>query len=141
VPKQFLLREISHVRQVPNDYFRRLFANKNLDLVVWYQADKSIHGFQFTYGHTDRPKVLTWLKDRGFSHARIDDGEESPLANPSPILVPDDVSKGAEILSCLLSSAETLAIPERELVLQKLTELEQATSCTGLDLPPPSATN
>jgi hypothetical protein len=53
---------------------------------MWYGADGEIHGFQLSYDLERRPRALTWTRKRGFSHSVIDDGEESVLANRSPLL-------------------------------------------------------
>ncbi len=117
-----MLREMSHVSQVPNDYFRRYFADEDLNLLVWYQADMTIWGFQFTYGKADKTRVLTWLTDRGFSHAKLRDGEESPLANRSPMLTPSNDFDRALALASFDSSAATLPPREKEFVRKKLAE-------------------
>ncbi len=81
-----MLREIEQVRQVPNDYRRRLFSDQEFELYVWYKPDDSFHGFQLCYDPSDKPRALTWREESGFSHQSVDTGEESPLANRTPIL-------------------------------------------------------
>ncbi len=82
-----MLKELHDVRQIAGDYRRRIFSEQNSDLVVWMESDGSIHGFCFSYDLQAKAQALTWLAEKGFSHNRIDLGEESPLANRTPILI------------------------------------------------------
>jgi hypothetical protein len=117
-----MLLEVLHARQIPNDYFRRIFADKNMDLVIWYRPDDSIYGFQLSYDPVHRPRALTWTADRGFSHDRIDDGEGSPLANRSATLEPDDDFDAAKLASDYRVSAQDLPDPIRDFIGGKIEE-------------------
>jgi len=85
------------VQQIPGDYRRRLFSDQNSDLIVWLEGDESIHGFCFSYDLQAEARALTWIAGKGFSHDRIDLGEESPLANRTPILIRDAAPPRGEI--------------------------------------------
>jgi hypothetical protein len=76
---------------------RRWISNDYFDLIVWYNPDAGIHGFQLCYGKPTRERALTWIEDRGFSHAEVDSGEQRPTKNNTPILVPSGSFAGAEI--------------------------------------------
>jgi len=119
-----MLREISHVQQVPSDYFRRWFADENLDLIVWHKPDQTIHGFQLCYDRSWRHRALTWTEDRGYSHDKIDDGEESPLANRSPMLTPAGPFEATAVLSRFRTSARYVPVRTRIFVRQKIREYE-----------------
>jgi len=88
-----MLAEFQKVRQIPRDGFRRWFSDAELDLIVWYEDESlaEILGFQLCYDKGSSQRAITWLRGRGFSHDRIDDGEVSPLRNRTPILVADGV--------------------------------------------------
>ncbi|MFP4373433.1 MAG: hypothetical protein ACLFPO_03810 [Spirochaetaceae bacterium] len=86
-----MLYEIRNVRQVPGEGFRRWFTDPDHDLVVWYPARGStrIEGFQFSYDKQGNERAITWTRERGFEHHRIDAGEV-PFGNKmSPVLVAD----------------------------------------------------
>jgi hypothetical protein len=83
-----MLREIQNVVQFPDDFPRRIFSDRNFELLVWLADDRNVHGFRLTYDFQSNPRAISWLNG-GFFHDRIDLGEESPLANRSPILVPE----------------------------------------------------
>lgn len=117
-----MLRELSHVRQLPNDYFRRCFLDTTLDLLVWYKPDESIYGFQLSYDRQGNPRAVTWIEERGLSHARIDYGEDDPFANRAPILLFDSNFDAAALLDEFISSAENLPFPEKEFIQQKLSK-------------------
>jgi len=86
-----MLAELSNTRQFKNEGYRRWFSDKYFDLIVWYDVTKTIIvGFQLCYDKFGQEHAFTWHKDRGFSHNRIDDGEEIPgHSKMSPILVND----------------------------------------------------
>ena len=97
-----MLTEFRNVRQIEEEGFRRWFVDEELDLIMWYRdsSQKEVLGFQLCYdkGHTQ--KALTWYKEKGFFHNRIDDGESSPFRNRTPILVADgQFAKESVILS------------------------------------------
>jgi hypothetical protein len=74
---------------VRNDYKRIWMSDDYFDLIVWYEPSNAIYGFQLCYGKPESERALTWLKTRGFSHAKIESGEDDPEANRTPILLPD----------------------------------------------------
>lgn len=80
-----MLREITPVKQDAGEYFRRLFSDEFFDLFVWYDAGQII-GFQLCYDKQQRECALTYLEDKGYSHARVDSGEDSVYDMRSPVL-------------------------------------------------------
>ena len=86
-----MLREVQRVSQPSGESPRRWFEDDTLDLVVWQSADGTIVGFQLCYEKgTARERALTWLQGSGFSHLRVDDGEDRPgKYKMTPILVAD----------------------------------------------------
>lgn len=67
------------IRPVARDLDRRYISDDYFDLFVWYEADGQVHGFQLCYDKQRRQRALTWKRDQGFWHARIDGGEDSPM--------------------------------------------------------------
>jgi hypothetical protein len=85
-----MLREICDVRQVPGEPKRRWFSDETLDLIVWLDERQEILGFQLCYDKTGNQRALTWRRDGGYSHQRVDDGEWRPgKYKQSPILLAD----------------------------------------------------
>jgi hypothetical protein len=117
-----MLRETRHVAQVRGDRFRRCFVDERLDLVVWYETDGTIHGFQLTYDPEGSPRVVTWTPGRGLHHASLDVGEDSPLANRSPVLRSSADYNPDQLLVAFVSAAAELPGAERAFVEARLRE-------------------
>ena len=66
-------------------------ADNDIELIVWFGASGEIEGFQLCYYLIDNEYALTWRKGKGYSHNKIDEGEDTPLKNLSPILIPDGI--------------------------------------------------
>lgn len=81
--------EYQKARQEPGRPRRRWFEDTGLDLVVWYDARGKASGFQIIYPAEGGERALTWREGEGFAHSEVDSGEESPLKNLTPILIPD----------------------------------------------------
>ena len=75
------------IRPVANDLDRRWISDDYFDLIVWYEPDRQIHGFQLCYDKLGREGALTWTHQRGFRHAAVDSGDYTPTTNQTPILV------------------------------------------------------
>ncbi len=119
-----MLREVRHVRQVPDDYLRRWFTDEDFDLIIWYKPDRAFHGFQLCYDLAGHAKALTWTEDRGFSHHGLDTGDESPLANRAPILLPNSHFDAAVVYPRFRSSDQLLPAKIRDFVRKKIEAYE-----------------
>ncbi len=84
-----MLTEIRNARQVEGEGFRRWFMDEYFDLIVWYDDEKSLIGFQLCYDKQRRERALTWTRDHGFQHNRIDAGETPGHSKMTPIIVAD----------------------------------------------------
>jgi len=92
-----MLSEVPGVRQNPGEGRRRWFSDREMDLIVWLDGSDGIAGFQLCYDRDSRERALTWMRDRGFSHRRVDDGESVGHLKRTPILVPDGVFDGGSV--------------------------------------------
>jgi len=84
-----VLKEVRDVRQIRGQGFRRWFSSQNLQLIVWYEADKeTLAGFQLCY---DEDHALTWTRSDGYLHTGVDTGDERTPSGTkmTPILVAD----------------------------------------------------
>ena len=105
-----------------NDPSRRWFGDEYFDLIVWYRNGEPVE-FQLCYDRGRNEHSLTWKKGGAVQHSRIDDGEEDPSRNMSPILVPD----GAVPYQLLLQKFNERAVElEREVFTLVLRQLEEA---------------
>lgn len=114
-----MLREIRHVRQEPGRH-RRWFHDDGFELVVWQASSGGIEGFQICYATQLEERALTWRREQGFSHARVDGGDTSPLKNQTPILLPDGAVPWAELMAQFRERSDALDAGLRELILQRL---------------------
>ncbi len=94
-----MLKEVSNVRQITGEGSRRWFTDQTFDLILWYDDKNEISGFQLCYDKKVRERALTWRKDKGFSHERVDDGELPGRMKMSPVLAPDGSFDAAAIAS------------------------------------------
>jgi hypothetical protein len=106
--------------KVRGDYRRSWMSDDYFDLIVWYEPSNAIHGFQLCYGKPESERALTWLKARGFSHSKIDSGEDDPEANRAPILLPDASFPTAEVNREFRRRSEQLPKSLRNFVLAKV---------------------
>jgi hypothetical protein len=101
-----MLAEIKGARQIPGEGFRRWFTDDDFDLIVWYDAPpaaaavgargglSSLKGFQLCYDKTGRERALTWTREHGFQHNRIDSGEVPGHAKMTPVIMADGEFSG-----------------------------------------------
>lgn len=118
-----MLMEDIHVRQVSGEPRRRWFSDENFDLIVWFQEDSHVYGFQLCYDKQHKEKVFTWLSDRGFSHQNMNSGEEGPLANRTPVLGKTTKTFEADrVLNALRAVDAPLTDEVKHLVYEKISE-------------------
>ena len=116
-----MLKECKNVRQIKGDRKRRWFFNGYFDLIVWFDEDKEIFGFQLCYDIGRFERALTWRKDSGYSHNRIDSGEYGGLnLKESPILVRDGYFNKVEIDDRFLKESAEIDQKISNFVHQKL---------------------
>jgi hypothetical protein len=84
-----LLVEIRNTRQIRGEGFRRWFTDEYFDLIVWYDEQRTLVGFQLCYDKEGTERALTWTREHGFQHNRIDAGEVAGHAKMTPIVVAD----------------------------------------------------
>lgn len=67
---------------------RRWFSDEAMDLIVWYDENNEIAGFQLCYDKPFAEHALSWRSTSGFEHSKVDDGEGSPGGHKeTPLLV------------------------------------------------------
>jgi hypothetical protein len=84
-----VLKEFLHVKQESGAGKRRWFESDGFELVVWFDAQNAVTGYQICYDFGSGEHALTWRPGSGFSHSGVDDGEGAKFGKMTPILVPD----------------------------------------------------
>ena len=110
-----MFTENRNVRQEPG-HRRRWFEHHGLELIVWLDGAELVEGFQLCRAG----RALTWRRDAGFTHARVDEGDETPLKNLTPVLVAGTSVPWAGLIEDFRKSSATLEAGLREFVLQRL---------------------
>jgi hypothetical protein len=126
-----MLRESENVRQHEDEARRRWFVDAYFDLIVWYEPEEQdgqeesdrILGFQLCYDKAHDEHALTWRRVGGFTHHAIDDGQSDPMANRSPILMPDGVVPVDDLRRRFSEACGDMDPIIARLVLQRLDEL------------------
>lgn len=85
-----MLYEIQNVKQNEGEPKRRWFIDEYFDLVVWLDKEDEVEGFQLCYDKSKNQHALTWHRESGYMHNRVDEGDDKP-GKPKgiPILVAD----------------------------------------------------
>jgi hypothetical protein len=121
-----VLKEVQLSCQPGGEPIRRWFSDDHHDLIVWLANDGGIIGFQFCYDKSGDEHALTWLKDKGFAHRRIDDGEGRGLHHKmTPILIPDGIIDIGRIRSLFRLVCGEVDKDIVALVEKRLNELEE----------------
>lgn len=115
-----MLREIKAVRQDDPSLVRRWFQDDYFDLFVWLTAAGKVDAFQLGYDRSRDERVLSWSTARGFSHARVDAGEQTPFHSMTPLLVPGASCPIRTLLRELERRGSALEDSVRDFLLSKL---------------------
>jgi hypothetical protein len=115
-----MLRELPKVRQVPEEPRRRWFADDYFDLIVWYDGDGGIIGFQLCYDLQGEERALTWKQETGFSHRRVDSGDLRRPFKATPILVEDGAFDEAAVRRLFTESSQEMDERTAGFVLEKI---------------------
>jgi len=82
----------TNARQIYGEPERKWFSSDYFDLIVWFDKEKKIIGFQLCYDKYKKERAFTWTDAGGYSHSLIDDGEDRPgRYKASPVLTNDGV--------------------------------------------------
>lgn len=84
-----MLREILNIKQHPDEPFRRWFHCQEQDLYIWQDSVSEITAFQLCYNKPHNEHAIYWRKDRGYSHLRVDNGDNLAPSSQTPLLVAD----------------------------------------------------
>jgi hypothetical protein len=111
-------KNVAQTRETPG--YRRWFSDAAMELIVWYSPEGVVRGFQLCYDREGRERAFTWHVDAGMVHTGVDEGDDSPLRNDSPVLVPDGVPRVDSVLEQFRERAKDLEPALTALVTAKL---------------------
>jgi len=111
-----MLREIVPTSQHPGEPRRRWFYSADFDLYVWQDEAGDILAFQLCYDKGRGEHAFYWKRNKGFSHLRVQDGEDSGLSSETPILVADGLFDAAPVLAAFIAEADELPSAIRNFV-------------------------
>jgi len=118
------LIEFKGMQQIADGRRRRWFSSTDMDLIVWYEEDGLLVGFELYYDKNIREHVFIWQAGCGFTHLAVDDGEQKPVLEykESPILIPDGHVDPHRISKLFEDASEKLPGELITLVRQKLAQ-------------------
>ncbi len=118
-----MLYEILNVRQIEGEPFRRWFMDEYFDLIVWLDDRNEISGFQLCYDRLKNQHALTWQRESGYQHSRVDDGEGRPgKYKATPILISDGFFPKDEIARRFCQVSRNLEKKVADLVYEKIVQ-------------------
>jgi len=100
-----MLREIPKIQQHPGEHRRRWFAAESMDLFVWIDDTGAIVAFQLAYDKPHAERAITWRRDTGFSHTRVDEGANPGGYPVTPLLVEDGMFESSRVIRMFRSQA------------------------------------
>ena len=118
-----MLKEFHKLRQDPGGARRRLFLSEDMELYLWYDPSMSeVTGFQLCYHKGDEEHSFIWKSPGWTTHDLIDDGEDDPFANRTPISAPDGEFDAARLRRRFMDQARGLEDSLVRLVCEKLVD-------------------
>lgn len=80
-----MLQEVKLHRQDEPNRLKRWFQDDYFDVFSWQAPNGEIVAFQLCYDRKGSERVISWDHRHGFEHSQIDDGEDSPQRNMTPV--------------------------------------------------------
>ena len=121
-----MFREIPKLRQNPDEPKRRWFydSNAEMDLIVWLDTASEVLSFQLFYKKAKGSQcALTWRRQTGFTHDKVDDGEGRPGKHKAtPVLFPDGSFDARGVAVRFKNAGENIDPAISDFVYHKLLE-------------------
>ena len=117
-----MLREIQGVRQDNPGLTRRWYQDEFFDLYTWHTPAGRLAGFQLCYDLPGRERAITWHRQRGFSHNRVDGGGVDGRMSGTPLLVDAAPFPHRLVRARFIKHAATLDAVTRKAIIDKMRE-------------------
>ena len=124
-----MLKELKDVAQIPGEARRRWFADDFFDLIVWYDENDNVSGFQLCYDKEEDEHALTWQRKSSYTHHRVDDGESKPHRKATPILIADGMFNHKAVADRFNQESKNIERTLAEFVLEKIFQYEIKDGC------------
>lgn len=122
------MREIDqkYLSRKKGEPLRRWFEDEYFDLLVWQLETGEIVGFQLSYDKSCDQHALTWQKQKGYIHNKVDDGESRPgRFKASPILLADGIFQNDKIAERFKRNSQEIDAAVASFVYNKLKAYKQ----------------
>jgi hypothetical protein len=130
-----MLREILAVRQDNPRLRRRWFQDEFFELYTWQTGDGALVSFQLCYDVGRRERAVTWHREHGFSHNRIDYGDNQGLSIATPLLKGGGRFPHRFVRKQFNQHAVTLDAATRTFILDKMREFGRYTARGEIEMP------
>ena len=130
-----MLREILAVRQDNPRLRRRWYQDEFFDLYTWQAVSGTLVRFQLCYDVRGRERALTWSKERGFSHNKVDSGDEFAGQQMTPLLVAAGQFPHQLVRTRFRREATSLDERTRNFILDKMREFGRHVARGEIELP------
>ena len=116
-----MLYEVNGIKQIKDEHVCRWFMDDYFDLFVWFKSRGDIYGFQLCYNKNFNERALNWWEKSGFSHLKVDDGENmSGGFKMTPILVADGIFDYENVIDKFKKESKEIDLYIRKFILKKL---------------------
>jgi len=115
-----MLREIGSTRQDSQRGARRWFQDDYFDLYVWQDTAGRPIAFQLCYERNRAEGAISWSRDEGYTHARVDAGEQAQKHGMTPILRANGALPYFRVYSRFFAASTGWEPTLREFLLQHL---------------------
>lgn len=124
-----MLKEIFLTQVRTNEGYKRWFQDDYFDLFVWQDFyNGEIISFQLCYDRAGRERVISWHHQRGFEHYRVDDGEQTPYKNMTPVFINESIFPYHEVLQNFIDNSDHIGQSIKVFIERKLLKLYEKSS-------------
>lgn len=120
-----MLHEITSGQRKVDDLTRRWFSDDSMDLFVFLDQEEQLVQLQLCYDKLNDEHVLSWKKESGFSHDRIDDGQNVSGKARAPIMVANGICDVDIVLNQFKESGQEISSELFNVIYSKLIEFKQ----------------
>ena len=118
-----MMTEIINKKQPESVLGRRWFSDDYFDLIIWENKNKEIKRFELCYNKFKNEHALAWSGETGYSHLKVDDGEQILGRHKmSPILIADGLFDSETLASKFLEAAKAIDQTVVSFIYNKINE-------------------